>query len=366
MLNFEKLVEDYSHNRDRAEDYFSEFFTKANFKEYELAENIDSNGKKAVKMMFESRKNLLKRADDAFRCDPFCIEAFFVYYTLSDDIYVNMRCESFYEEAEKFADFSIYQKVSYIHILDFYVEFLLDIHNFTGAIRVLRMILRLTKDGNPRNINRLSFIYGLLEEDKDFYRLYLDYDFDAYDYLILLVTLLKHEDVDKAKEVLLDMYEKIEPSKYLDHLWDLDENNEAHSDFLKCVEDCFDFINSYPGFFSWINMTNESLQQVYNGTMNEFKKIDISEVENIRDTLDQMQEDDIVYLMKGEDEQYAIMTVEYFRLLEEVSLILTQGPKIDIQGNPDFELTYDQYERVKNIVLDLLEQTFMPKPENLN
>ena len=100
--------------------------------------------------------------------------------------------------------------------------------------------------------------------------------------------------------------------------------------------------------------------------MNEFKKIDIKEVENIRSILDEMHEDDVVYLMKGEDEQFAIMTIEYYRLLEEVSLVLSQGPKIDIQGNPDFELTYDQYERGKNIVLDLLEQTFMPKPENLN
>ena len=61
------------------------------------------------------------------------------------------------------------------------------------------MIIRLTNDLSNKNVNRLSYMYSSIERADDFYRLYLEADFDAYDYLMLLITLLKHDEESKAK-----------------------------------------------------------------------------------------------------------------------------------------------------------------------
>ena len=76
MLNFEELVEGLANNKDRVNDYFTEFFTKTNFKNYELDNDLDSDDLKAIKTMFESRKELNKRVSDAFKHNPLCLEAF--------------------------------------------------------------------------------------------------------------------------------------------------------------------------------------------------------------------------------------------------------------------------------------------------
>jgi len=257
MLNFEELVEGLANNKDRVNDYFTEFFTKTNFKNYELDNDLDSDDLKAIKTMFESRKELNKRVNDAFKHNPLCLEAFFVYYILNEDVFVNYRFETYYSESNSFADFTAYEKKCYIRILDFYVEFLLDIHNITTAIKVQRLIIRLTNDLSRKNVSRLSYMYSTIEECNDFYRLYLECEFDAYDYLLLLVTLLKHDEKVKAKEVLLDMFKNVKYSEYLDHLWDLDDKDKEQQEFYKCVEDCYSEISSVPGFFSWVNRINE-------------------------------------------------------------------------------------------------------------
>ena len=144
--------------------------------------------------------------------------------------------------------------------MDFYVEFLLDIRNITTAIKVQRMIIRLSNDLSGKNVNRLSYMYSIVERADDFYRLYLESEFDAYDYLMLLITLLKHEEGKKAKEVLLDMFKNVKYAEYMDHLWDLDTKDPQQNEFYRLIEDCYSEINSIPDFFAWVNLVNEERQ----------------------------------------------------------------------------------------------------------
>ena len=260
MLRFEDLVNGLDTDKDKVNEYFLNFFTRSNYKQYEIEADPDKNEKKAIRTMFESKKDLKDRVDEAFVYDPFCLEAFFVYYIISDDVFVNFRFETYYKQSEGYADMSEFRKNRYLRILDFYVEFLLDIHNITNAIKVQRLLVRLSNDLSEKNVNRLSFMYSSIEEADDFYRLYLDAKFDAYDYLLLLVTLLKHDEKIRAKEVLFDMYQNIKYSDHLDHLWDLELEDPEQNDFYKCVEDCYSELSSVPDFFSWVNIVNEERQ----------------------------------------------------------------------------------------------------------
>ena len=258
MSDFEDLVEGISAVRKETEAYLNDFFVKKNLKEYEIPQNASKESVKAIRMMFESKKELKERARSAFEEDPFCLEAFFTYFILSEDIYVSYRFEAYRKEASEYADFDDYTKHCYLRIMDFYVDFLLDLHNITLAITIQRLIARLSGGMSPRTVSRLALMYSIIEDEKEFYRLYLDNEFDCYDYLLLLVTLLKHEEEIKAKEILFDMFDRIEYASYIDHLWDLDLNDPKQESFYKTVEDCYEEISSIPCFFSWVNELKEA------------------------------------------------------------------------------------------------------------
>lgn len=256
MLSINNLVNDVNAD-EKIEDYLLRFLTKDNFKQYKISELANKDQVKAVKKMFNSKKDLADRIDDAFNCDPFCVEAFYVYMMLSEDVFVYLRFESFYKEVSKYASFDEYQKDCYIKILNFYVEFLLDIRNITKAIEVQRMIVKLTNNFSEEAVSRLAYSYHSIEAADDFYRLFTDAKFDLYAYLLLLVTLLKHDEYLKAEEVLLDMYKNIEYGTYLDHVWDLDERKKEQKEFSRIVNDCYDDLCAVPTFFSWVNKTRE-------------------------------------------------------------------------------------------------------------
>ena len=256
MVSFNNLVNDFKEN-EKIEDYLLRFFTKSNFKEYEISDAADSEQSKAIKIMFESKKDLRDRIDDAFSYDPFCKEAFFAYLMISEDVYVQLRFDTYLKELDNYPGFDSYQKSCYITILNFYVEFLLDISNITTAIRIQKLMIQLTNSIEPRDVSRLAYMYFSNEIYEDFYRLYLDNKFTLYDYLLLLVTLLKHEEEMKAREVLIDMFDNIEYGTYLDHVWDLDKNDPKQKRFMEVVNDCYEDLSSVPTFFSWVNKTRE-------------------------------------------------------------------------------------------------------------
>lgn len=253
MSDFELLVSAVAASGADPRDYLNTFFVKHNFVNYQVPEDLDDEDRKAVRMMFESKKEIRKRAQSALDQDPLCLEAFFTYYLLSEDMYVYYSFREYFSKADEYADFDDSQQRRYLRILDFFVEFLLEIHNITEAVKVQRMIIRLNGDATQLMVNRLSYMYMLLEDDQEFYRLYLSYDFDEYDYLLLLVTLLKHQEEYKAREVLNDMLQKIDYADYLDHVWDLDQSDPKQKDFYQLVDGCTVQIDSVLDFFGWVN-----------------------------------------------------------------------------------------------------------------
>ena len=82
MLKFDDLINGLEDNKDRIEDYFVEFFSRGNYKQYEVDGDPDKDERKAIRVMFESRKKLRDRIEESFSYDPFCLEAFFAYYII--------------------------------------------------------------------------------------------------------------------------------------------------------------------------------------------------------------------------------------------------------------------------------------------
>jgi hypothetical protein len=74
---------------------------------------------------------------------------------------------------------------------------------------------------------------------------------------MLIVTLLKHDDERRAKEVANDMFDHIELSSYIDHLWDLDYSDPAQKEFYEAVENSYEYIRSIPDFFTFMNIVRE-------------------------------------------------------------------------------------------------------------
>lgn len=256
MINFNNLVNDISKDT-KVEDYLLNFFTTKNFKNYVVSDSTNKLQVKAIKTMFTSKKEIKDRIEDAFSFDPFCIEALFSYLMMSEDVYLQLRFDAYYKEINNYGGFDDYQRKCYIEILNFYVDFLLDISNITKAIEVQKMIVKLTNEYSDKTVSRLAYSYFTIEDADGFYRLYLEAKLGLYEYLLLMITLLKHDEKLKAQEVLLDMYDNIEYGTYLDHVWDLDENDPKQKEFNDIVQDCFDDLNSIPTFFSWVNKTRE-------------------------------------------------------------------------------------------------------------
>ena len=97
--------------------------------------------------------------------------------------------------------------------------------------------------------------------------------------------------------------------------------------------------------------------------------IDINRISEIRSELEALGEREILYVNEDGKARFVIMPVEMYDSLEELSILLDSpivNPQVKVVSPDDFELSYDEYERVKNQIMEIVEKTLMPKPEKLN
>ncbi len=109
----------------------------------------------------------------------------------------------------------------------------------------------------------------------------------------------------------------------------------------------------------------EKRQKCYNGfNMN----IDIERLKEIKDELDAMNESDVLFIDEDRKAKYVIMPVELYDTLEDLLNVLNAPApaSVRIAAPEEFDLSYDEYERIKKQIMEAVEKTFMPKPEKLN
>lgn len=259
MLNFDIFSKGLIEAAD-CEKFLKEFFTKENYKNYQVSFPLDRDEAKALKILFTAGNDIYERVEDVLEYDPFCLEAFYSFMALSDDLALKYRFDGYYKQAAGYGDMTYHQKICYAQILDYYAQFLYDIDNITGVVRVRNLLYKLTKD--KKQVHMLSDLYYLLENDDDYYRLYLYNDFTLMEYLLLIVTLLKHDDEDRAREVARDMFEKNEYARYLDRL-DEESDDPMLKEVVSLVDSNYDKLVCAPELFVFIGKVKEDMM-MYN------------------------------------------------------------------------------------------------------
>ena len=97
-------------------------------------------------------------------------------------------------------------------------------------------------------------------------------------------------------------------------------------------------------------------------------KIDINELVNLSDILYDLQEDEILEIYEGDKKCFVLLNANFYKQIEDLSIMIAESNKMreNMQPVENLELTYEEFENVKEQVIDALEKTFMPKPEKLN
>ena len=242
--------------KEEVEPYLESFFVPENAPDYYVPEYATEAEKEAVLLFFESEKPLDERVIEARNLDPMSIEAFFVELSLREEVLSYSIFKEYYDRLDDYDSYTVYAQENLCIIVDLFVEYLLDIHYIKGAIAVqkrLNLVPRYTK-----NISRLSYLYYLIEDGDAYYDLFLNEDFeDPASYLLLINTLLKCGEQDKAREVLNDMFAYVPYSDYIDRIWELDSSIEEARVFADAVDRCFDDLCSVPYFFTWCSQNRE-------------------------------------------------------------------------------------------------------------
>ena len=96
--------------------------------------------------------------------------------------------------------------------------------------------------------------------------------------------------------------------------------------------------------------------------------IDIRKIQEIKDELHSLNENDVLFIEDEGNVKYAIMPIELYDSMEDLMSVLNgqNGTSVRIATPDDLDLSYDEYERIKKQIMDAVEKTFMPKPEKLN
>lgn len=96
--------------------------------------------------------------------------------------------------------------------------------------------------------------------------------------------------------------------------------------------------------------------------------INIDEIIEIKDRLDSLCEDDALFIDENGKTKYAIIPIESYDKVEDL-LDAINGDSmsnVKVVGGNGNDLTYEEYERIKSMIMDAVEKTFKPKAEKLN
>ena len=96
--------------------------------------------------------------------------------------------------------------------------------------------------------------------------------------------------------------------------------------------------------------------------------IDVNEIIEIKDRLDSLCEDDALFIDEDGKTKYAIIPIDSYDKVEDL-LDAINGDSLSnvkVVGGNSNDLTYEEYERIKSMIMDAVERTFKPKAEKLN
>lgn len=96
--------------------------------------------------------------------------------------------------------------------------------------------------------------------------------------------------------------------------------------------------------------------------------IDVNKLEAIKEDLKSLNGNDYLLIEENGKVKYAIMPIEKFDETQEIASIAADAKII----TPQFkeltgeDLSYEEYERIKQLIMEAVEKTLKPKAEKLN
>ena len=96
--------------------------------------------------------------------------------------------------------------------------------------------------------------------------------------------------------------------------------------------------------------------------------IDINRLDELKDELAFLNQDDVLFIEEDGQEKFAVVPIDLFNSVEDFLELLNEassGPVVKVDSS-NLDLSYDEYERIKNQIMEMVEKTLMPKPEKLN
>ena len=98
--------------------------------------------------------------------------------------------------------------------------------------------------------------------------------------------------------------------------------------------------------------------------------IDIKELNEIEEELNELSEDEVIFVEKDGQARYAILPIEQYDELDSYRDLLDgkveNGTAVKIVSPNHNELTYEEYEKIRKQLVDVFDKTFKPNPEKLN
>lgn len=99
-------------------------------------------------------------------------------------------------------------------------------------------------------------------------------------------------------------------------------------------------------------------------------KIDINELKNIKDDLKSLDDDEVAFIEEENETKFVIMPAGQYDELESFRSFLDEGrvktSNVKIITNATNELTYDEYEKIKKQLIEVIDKTLKPNPEKFN
>lgn len=97
-------------------------------------------------------------------------------------------------------------------------------------------------------------------------------------------------------------------------------------------------------------------------------KIDIDKLGELKDEMAFLEEEDVLFVEEDGQNRYVVVPIEIYDAVEDLMEMFSHAnhaPIIKVDSS-NLELSYDEYERIKDQIMDAVEKTLMPKPEKLN
>ena len=91
------------------------------------------------------------------------------------------------------------------------------------------------------------------------------------------------------------------------------------------------------------------------------------ELDELKDELELLNDDEVLTISKDGEERFVVLPKARYDEVRDLLTMIEEARKNPIQVFPeDFEISYEEYEAVKEQIIDALEKTLLPKPEKLN